>query len=146
MAFTTKFTVLPTDAFQAAGPVSTEPLLSLVVLLSVAPLSSNRFKKISCGGTKVLPLSTSKIGGKIKPQTQSSQLGPLIPCSFEIIDFWLLNALQYGTESIHLQRKQVQTSCVKPWNKVNTIITRPLAHFCSCVDRWATNSQRPLQI
>jgi hypothetical protein len=41
----------------------------------------------NAGDTNVLPLSASKIGGKIKPETQSHQLGPLISCGFEMIDF-----------------------------------------------------------
>jgi hypothetical protein len=41
----------------------------------------------NAGDTNVLHLSASKIGGKIKPETQSHQLGPLISCGFEMIDF-----------------------------------------------------------
>jgi hypothetical protein len=41
----------------------------------------------NAGDTNVLPLSPSKIGGKIKPETQSHQLGPLTSCGFEMTDF-----------------------------------------------------------
>ncbi len=47
----------------------------------------------NAGDTNVLPLSASKIGGKIKPETQSHQPGPLISCGLR----WLTSDFSMHT-------------------------------------------------
>jgi hypothetical protein len=59
--------VLIVEDFREASPISTE-LLSFMVLVSVAPLSSSRRKKVSSGGPAALTLSAPKRYNLLIPQ------------------------------------------------------------------------------